>query len=50
MIGAVIYSEKKDSFIGEYIEQINLENFEKGIYILELKSDNGLTYKKIVLQ
>ena len=50
MIGAVIYSEKKDSFIGEYIKQINLENFEKGIYILELKSDNGLTYKKIVLQ
>ena len=50
IIGAEVYSELKTSFIGEYIKQINLENFEKGIYILEIKSENDIINKKIILQ
>ena len=31
-------------------KHINLIEYSKGIYILELDSDNGLVNKKIVLQ
>ena len=50
VIGAEIFSEIKESFIGDYSKQFNLENFEKGIYIIEIKTQNNIINKKIVLQ
>ena len=50
IIGAEVYLEEKESFIGEYIKQINLEKYEKGVYIVEIESDSDLINKKLILQ
>lgn len=34
----------------EALNKINLENFDKGIYILEIKTNNTLQFERIVLQ
>ena len=50
IIGAEVYLEEKESFIGEYIKQINLEKYDKGVYIVEIESDSDLINKKLILQ
>ena len=36
--------------IGESLRQINLSNFSKGIYFIELQTELGVYKKKIILQ
>ena len=50
LLGKEVYLENKLKFIGEYTRQINLENFDKGIYFLEIKNNTGITNKKLILQ
>tara|TARA_B110000240_G_scaffold28633_1_gene30213 strand:- start:2151 stop:2726 length:576 start_codon:yes stop_codon:yes gene_type:complete len=50
VIGAEVYREEKQQFIGEYIKQINLENYDKGIYFLEIETEDGIINKKLILQ
>jgi hypothetical protein len=37
-------------FEGEYTHSFNLEQYSKGIYLLELNTDNGIVNKKLILQ
>jgi hypothetical protein len=50
MIGEVVYVEGLEKFVGEYTKQINLNGFTKGVYFLEITTNNGVVNKKIVLQ
>ena len=38
------------SLDGEYIKQINLEKYDKGVYIVEIESNSDLINKKLILQ
>ena len=50
VMGEEIVSEKTEQFIGEYTKKITLENKSKGIYFLEIKTNNRIINKKIILQ
>ena len=50
IVGEVIYEESLEEFVGEYTKQINLENYSKGVYFLEINDTNGTINKKIILQ
>ena len=49
VLGNVIYVEDKHQFVGEYVKQIDINKYGKGIYFLEIETDNGIINKKIVL-
>jgi hypothetical protein len=48
-VGAVVYIEDRQEF-GEYIKQISLDNYGKGIYFLEIQTPEGIVNKKFILQ
>jgi hypothetical protein len=50
VVGEEIMSENLKQFVGEYTKQINLEANAKGIYFLEIETDNGVINKKLILQ
>ena len=50
VVGAEVYSEDRDNFIGEYTKQVSLDNYGKGIYFLEIETNNGIINKKLILQ
>jgi len=50
VFGEVIVSEELDQFLGEYSKQINLEKNAKGIYFLEIETNDGMVNKKLILQ
>ena len=50
VVGEIIISEDLEQFIGEYTKQINLTNNAKGIYFLEITTNNGVINKKLILQ
>ena len=50
VVGEVIVSEELDQFLGEYRKQINLEKNAKGIYFLEIETNDGIINKKLILQ
>ena len=37
-------------FIGEYVKSINLEQYNKAIYFLEIETEDGVITKKLILQ
>jgi hypothetical protein len=47
-IGNVVFSEELK--IGESLRKINLSDFSKGIYFIELQTELGVYKKKIILQ
>jgi len=50
MIGKVIFSDKFDNFFGKYNHQIDLSTKSKGIYFLEIETNEGVINKKLILQ
>jgi len=50
LIGEELISENLEQFIGEYTKQINLSDNAKGIYFLEIETNDGVINKKLVLQ
>ena len=50
VVGEVIISEDLDQFVGEYTKQINLHKNAKGIYFLEIETNDGVVNKKLILQ
>ena len=50
IIGEELINENLEQFIGEYTKQINLSNNAKGIYFLEIETNNGIINKKLILQ
>jgi hypothetical protein len=49
VLGNNVYKEDKQQFIGEYTKQINLDNFGKGVYFLEIETEEGVVNKKLIL-
>ena len=50
VVGAEVYREDKQQFVGEYTKQISLDNYGKGIYFLEIETNTGVVNKKLILQ
>ena len=50
VVGAQVYTEDRENFIGEYTKQISLDNYGKGIYFLEIETNTGIVNKKLILQ
>jgi hypothetical protein len=50
VIGEVVYTENLNEFVGEYTKQVDLATYTKGIYFLEITTDNGVINKKLILQ
>ena len=50
VVGEVVYTENLQQFVGEYTKLIDLANYTKGVYFLEITTDNGVVNKKLILQ
>ncbi|MDB4126927.1 T9SS type A sorting domain-containing protein, partial [Flavobacteriales bacterium] len=50
IIGEELINENLVQFIGEYTKQINLSDNAKGIYFLEIETNDGVVNKKLILQ
>ena len=50
IVGKELIVEDLQQFIGEYTMQIDLTNNSKGIYLLEIETNEGVINKKLVLQ
>jgi len=50
VIGEEVYKENLQQFVGEYVKSINLEQYNKAIYFLEIETNNGVINKKLILQ
>ena len=50
IVGESLIVEDLQQFIGEYSKQIDLIDNAKGIYFLEIETENGMINKKLILQ
>jgi len=50
VIGEELINENLEQFVGEYTKQINLSDNAKGVYFLEITTNNGVVNKKLILQ
>ena len=50
LVGEIIFTENLENFEGEYTHSFNLSEYSKGIYLLELDTDNGIINKKLIHQ
>jgi len=50
LIGEELINEDIEQFIGEYTKNINLSDNSKGIYFLEIETNDGVINKKLILQ
>ena len=49
VIGEEIISEDLQQFVGEYVKSINLNKYNRGIYLLEIETNDGIINKKLIL-
>ena len=50
VIGEQLITEDLKQFIGEYTREIDLTEKAKGIYFLEIETEDGVINKKLILQ
>ena len=50
MIGEEIYFESLPNFKGVYDNAIDLTDNSKGVYFLEITTNNGNIYEKLIIQ
>jgi hypothetical protein len=50
IVGEELVNEELQQFVGEYTKQMDLSNNAKGIYFLEIETNNGVINKKLILQ
>jgi hypothetical protein len=50
VIGEELINENLQQFIGEYTKKINLSDNAKGVYFLEIETNDGVINKKLILQ
>ncbi|MBU46123.1 MAG: hypothetical protein CMD28_01705, partial [Flavobacteriales bacterium] len=48
IVGDVIYTENLQQFVGEYTKSIDLAAYTKGVYFLEITTNNGVVNKKLI--
>ena len=46
----MVSDEDKKDFIGEYTKIVDLSNYPKGIYMVQIKTKDSFVSKRIVLQ
>ena len=49
-IGEIVYLENLKNYTGEYNKAINLKEFSKALYFLEITTNDGIINKKLILQ
>ena len=49
VVGEELIAHDLQQFIGEQNNQINLEDNTKGIYFLEIETNDGIINKKLIL-
>ena len=49
-IGETIYIENLQNYYGDYNKSLNLDDYPKAIYFLEITTNDGIINKKLVLQ
>ena len=50
IIGENIFYDNADLFSGKYFKQYDLSSYSKGVYHIEIRTDNGIINKKLILQ
>ena len=50
VIGEVVYTENLNEFVGQYTKQVDLATYTKGVYFLEITTNNEVINKKLILQ
>ena len=50
VVGEEIIIENMQQFAGEYVRQVDLNSYSKGIYLLEIETNQGVINKKLILQ
>ena len=50
VVGKIVYTENLQQFVGEYTKSIDLATYTKGVYFLEITTNNGVVNKKLILQ
>ena len=50
IVGEEIILEDLQQFVGEYTKSIDLATYTKGVYFLEITTNNGVVNKKLILQ
>tara|TARA_B100001540_G_C15341169_1_gene432518 strand:- start:205 stop:582 length:378 start_codon:yes stop_codon:yes gene_type:complete len=48
--GQMVSREDKQQFIGEYTKLVDLSNWPRGIYIVQIKTQDSIVSKRLVLQ
>ena len=47
VIGEEVVVEDLQQFVGEYVKSINLNKYKRGVYFLEIETDDGVINKKL---
>jgi hypothetical protein len=50
IVGEVLYTDNLEQFVGEYTKSVDLATYTKGVYFLEISTNNGVVNKKLILQ
>ena len=50
VLGEEVYKESMQEFEGQYFKSIDLNTYNKGIYLLEINTNQGIINKKLILQ
>ena len=48
--GQEVYKEKLNNFVGSYYNEININDFAQGVYLMQIKSSKGAVTQKVVVQ
>jgi hypothetical protein len=48
--GKIVSNEAQQNFIGEYTKQVDLSAYPRGIYMVQIKTQDSFVSKRIVLQ
>ena len=49
-IAEIVYIENLKNYIGQYKRQVNLKEYSKALYFLEITTNDGIINKKLILQ
>ena len=49
-LGDIVFIDNLENYIGQYKKQINLNEYSKAIYFLEIQTNDGIINKKLILQ
>jgi len=50
VVGEAVYTADLDQFVGQFTKEVSLATYPKGVYFLEITTDQGVINKKLILQ